>query len=272
MVSMANHSVQKITKLLLIGESGSGKTSALASLAKAGYKLRILDFDAGSDILYNLLKSDPEALARVEYETLTDKLKGSGDSVVSVGVPTAFRTGLELLTRWKMKERTLSDGTVFPAYDLGEPNTWGPDTIIVIDTLTHMSNAAVRYCKYAIPQKDGRMDVYNAQQRIEAVLALLYSDACRANVIVNTHISYVGEEGSEVGYPSSIGKALNNKIGSYFNTILQVKTSGSGPNTKREIITQPEGQVALKVSAPIGLPRKLPLETGLADFFKFVRG
>ena len=35
--------------LLLVSVSGMGKTGALASLAKAGYSLRILDFEADSD-------------------------------------------------------------------------------------------------------------------------------------------------------------------------------------------------------------------------------
>ena len=34
-----------VTKMLLIGDSGSGKTGATYSLLRAGYNLRFLDFD-----------------------------------------------------------------------------------------------------------------------------------------------------------------------------------------------------------------------------------
>ena len=51
MASIRNHRASEVTKLLLVGDSGSGKTSSLASLANAGYNLRILDFDDGLAIL-----------------------------------------------------------------------------------------------------------------------------------------------------------------------------------------------------------------------------
>ena len=51
MPSLANHQSNEFTKLLIEGDSGSGKTGALASLVKAGYKLRILDMDNGLDAL-----------------------------------------------------------------------------------------------------------------------------------------------------------------------------------------------------------------------------
>ena len=55
MASIKNHTSVDVTKLLLVGDSGSGKTASLATLANAGYKLRILDFDNGLDILPEFL-------------------------------------------------------------------------------------------------------------------------------------------------------------------------------------------------------------------------
>ncbi len=40
----------KPIKLALLGNSGDGKTGALASLANAGYRLAVFDFDGGLDI------------------------------------------------------------------------------------------------------------------------------------------------------------------------------------------------------------------------------
>lgn len=257
--------------MLLVGDSGVGKTGALASLAKAGYALRILDFDNGCDILFNALRSHPAAMDLIEYETLTDKLKSVNGMAMPDGIPTAFKQGIDLLDKWKMKERKGPDGGIIPAYDLGVPATWGTKTIVVIDSLTHMSNAALRYVKSTMPSKDGRNDIYNAQQMLEGTLALLYSSAFQCNVIVLSHISYSGEEGQEIGYPMSLGKALNPKVPSYFNTVLHVRVSGTGSGAKREILTQPEGNVALKTPFPSGLPRKFPIETGLADYFEALR-
>ena len=60
-------------KMLLIGDTGSGKTGALASLAKAGYKLHILDFDNGVPVIASYLNE--AELKTVEVEVLTDKMK-----------------------------------------------------------------------------------------------------------------------------------------------------------------------------------------------------
>src|SRR3990167_5326691 len=89
MANLANHPSALKTNLLFLGDSGMGKTGALASLAIAGYNLRIMDYDNGVDILANILKPGiqpymltPEqsltAISRVDYITLTDKFKTLG--------------------------------------------------------------------------------------------------------------------------------------------------------------------------------------------------
>ena len=50
MANIAKHISADVTKLLLVGDSGSGKTAALAALANAGKNLRILDYDDGLDL------------------------------------------------------------------------------------------------------------------------------------------------------------------------------------------------------------------------------
>jgi septum formation inhibitor-activating ATPase MinD len=58
MPQATKHQSHRTTKMLNMGDAGSGKTGALASLAKAGQRLVILDFDNGLDILIGLLKND----------------------------------------------------------------------------------------------------------------------------------------------------------------------------------------------------------------------
>jgi len=65
----------KAVKMLVVGESGTGKTGALASLAKAGYNLKIADFENGLDPLIAELRDDPDALARVSFMQFFDKIK-----------------------------------------------------------------------------------------------------------------------------------------------------------------------------------------------------
>ncbi len=88
MPSLSQHQSQNAIKALLIGDSGSGKTGALAPLVAAGYKLHILDLDNGLDVLYNILKTEcPDRPNQVFFETVTNKTKAIAGKVM----PRVFR-------------------------------------------------------------------------------------------------------------------------------------------------------------------------------------
>lgn len=264
----AHHS-GKTTKLLLIGDSGAGKTGALVPLVEAGYKMFVVDYDNGIDILINVLrKSKPEVLDNLVYETFRDKITPPGGLPVK---PVAYEQSMKLLTHWRNPERKFPDGTVLPADDYGPVASWGADTILVIDSLTMMGKAIMNWVKFVTPSKDGRADFFNAQTKMEEFIALVCGDQIRCNVIITSHIKYINEDTSSLGYPETIGTALSTKIGAFFNSILQVKALGTGGTGKRVIRTSPDGLVGLKNSRP-GLPATLSLETGLAEYFRHVQG
>src|SRR5262245_38973356 len=140
MPSLANHQSSEFTKLLLMGDSKSGKTGALASLVPK-FKLRILDFDNGLDALAQIVRRDnPGSLEGIEFRTLRDKFKSSPLGPIVDGTPTAFVDALRMLDHWKY-------GNV----DLGKPSEWGSDTILVLDSITFMSDAAFRFREPLVP-------------------------------------------------------------------------------------------------------------------------
>lgn len=261
MPSLDNHQSSKFTKLLLIGDSGTGKTGSLAALANGGYKLRILDMDNGLDPLRVHVK--PEFRPNVEFVTLRDKRKATGVGYVIDGQPTAFRRSLEMLDHWK-DEST----------DLGKPADWGPDTVLVIDSLTFLSDAAFDFrLPLVVRGKDDKFDnrmVYkDAQDAIANVLAGVTSEAFHTNVIVAAHIRYqTNPDGMMKGYPTSVGSALNAEIPRYFNSSA---LTTSKPGGKRVIQTVGTGLIDLKNPAAFKMAPELPIETGLLDFFKTVR-
>lgn len=264
------HQSGRSTKLLLIGDSGSGKTGALFSLAKAGYNLRLVDFDNGADVLASLAADDTKAGERIIYETFTDKFKSVNGKVLPDGIPSAFSRAMNMMTHWK----TTGEG----AYDLGKVSDWGPQDILVIDSLTHMSLAAFRLVlgmNGRMGQQPQMQDWGIAQDQIESMLALLYSTAVKCNVIVISHVSYIGgDDDNQIpvrGLPTALGKALSPKIGSYFNTILLCKSVGQGAQAKKQIITRTDGLIGLKHSAPGRLLTTYPQETGLATIFDILR-
>lgn len=262
MPTLTTHQSSKFTKLLLMGDSKSGKTGALASLT-AKYRLRILDYDNGLDALAHIVRRDnPKALDTIEFRTLRDKLKSSPLGTVTDGVPTAFIDGLKMLDNWKY-------GNV----DLGPPAKWGPEAILVIDSLTFMSDAAFRFREPLVPKsKDGKYDVRavykDSQDAIESVLSLLTSESFETNVIVISHVRYVDNpDGTKKGYPSAVGSALSPQIPRFFNSVALAQTVAG----KRTIQTAPTAMIDLANPASFKMLPTLPIETGLGTFFDVVR-
>lgn len=268
MPSLSHHQSNEYTKMLIEGDSGSGKTGGLASLVCAGYNLCILDFDNGLDPLKTfILKSCPDKIENVEFVTLRDQRKAGPTGPILVKRE-AFIRALKLLDRWKYKT---DDGT---EVDLGVPAEWGPDRILVVDSLTMLSDAAFDFREpLAVKGRDGKYDlraVYkDAQDAVENVLALLTSESFRTNVIVISHIKYVDNpDGSRKGYPTSVGSALSPIIPRYFNSVALFQTSAGGQRTLRTAAT---AMIDLKNPKPFEMAQEYPIETGLAEFFKVLR-
>ena len=59
-----------VVKLLLIGDSGTGKTGSVAALVRDGYVVRVLDMDAGWESLASAVRRTcPERLNSVIVES-----------------------------------------------------------------------------------------------------------------------------------------------------------------------------------------------------------
>jgi hypothetical protein len=276
MPSLSNLPSNKPVKGLYMGDPGAGKTGSLAGLVAAGYKLRIYDFDNLLVPLYTYAKRDAaDKLSNVSYQTFTDAMQNPGVPAVMIGgrmavqsftrgTPTAFVNGLKQLTKWYVPATDTS-----PAEDLGDPGTWGRDTIVVIDTLTNLAAAAFRYVVALNPlAKEPQTHYFSAQQMVMQVLTLLGSEQFNTNVLVLAHVDYKENHLSLMkGFPRSIGSALNSQIGGCFNCVLLAETKSP---TEKVIRTRSTGIVDLKNPVAINVPDELPLGTGLATIFKAV--
>lgn len=268
MPSIKSRQTTQSVKMLHIGDSGTGKTAALLALAKAGYNVRILDFDNGVDILSSLAmgEKDQTILDRLHYITCTDEMKSTkGGLIIPAGKPTAFTKAIKSLNHWQDDES-----------DFGPVADWTVNDVLVIDSLTFLSNAAMRYVCFEVGRVGApyQQDWLAAQRKVIGLLELLYSESIKCNVVINAHIRFIDiAEDYVQGYPESVGKSLPPQIPRYFNTVVQAKISGSGKNAKRKIRVVPDTSIGLKNAAPHNLKEAdLPLETGLADIFKAIRG
>lgn len=249
-------------KLLLLGDSKSGKTGSLTSLVKAGYKLRILDFDNLLDSLrYFVLKECPEMIENVEFRTLRDQRKMSDIGPVLAGAPSAFVSGMKMLDRWKYGD-----------IDLGVPASWGSDCILAIDSLSRLCDAAYDF-RFALASGDGnKFDgraVYgDAQDAVENVLAMLTSPRFETNVIVIAHGTYMDlPDGTKKIFPQGVGQKLSPKIPQYFPSYIRYRNQGGN----RTIQTVGDAMIDLANPRPFAAQASYPLATGLADFFAVLR-
>lgn len=268
MPSLSDHQSNQFTKLLLIGDAKTGKTGSLVSLVKAGYKLRILDYDNLLDILKYMVQNEcPEFINNIEFVSLRDKRKtGPGGSMID-GATKAFIDGMKLMDRWKYKN---PDGT---ETDLGKPGEWGPDCILVLDSLSRFCDAAYDFrLPLAVVDKAGNPNIQSvygdAQDAVEMALATLTSDNFETNVIVIAHIQYMDmPDGSKKGFPQGVGKALSPKIPQYFPSVVHYTNKGG----KRTLQTNSTPLIDLANPAPFAMEPSYPIETGLAQFFAVLR-
>jgi hypothetical protein len=293
MAPINQHPSSSTTKLLLIGVSGSGKTGALASLAEVGYKLRILDIDNGLDILKNYVtkpespyvKRNPRIAENVSFVTLTDPTRNMGGVLVPARV-TVWDRCMNLLYHWK-------DGDE----DLGKIADWDSNTVLVIDSLSMLSAAALNkhlqmqgVIGKSRTQNEGRRDVGMAQNLLRQFFYTIYDSSLRCNIILTSHITFTNEMGERPtspssenlspppgkGYPSAIGRALSPDIPRWFNSTLHIDATVLGGKPVHRIYTKAHGTgenaiIMAKNPAPMNVKDEYPIETGLADYFKAVR-
>ena len=237
MPALSAHQSKSSTKLLFIGDSGAGKTGALASLP-----------------------AKPQEFANLVVNDLQRELTAAGQTV----------------SESKLSPKHLNKSTDPETKEsLGPVSTWGPQDILVIDSLSMLSTAALNFVlsmNARLGQRPQLQDWGAGQDLIESMVQMLYDESIVCNVIVISHITYIGPEDNLTGYPNTLGKALPPKLGRYFNTILQAKSQGQGAGLRRKILTNTASSVELKNTAPLRVKPDYPLETGLADYFAAVRG
>jgi hypothetical protein len=291
MPKLGQHQSTQITKMILIGESGTGKTGSLVSLVKAGYKLHIIDLDNGLDVLVNMIKQEPnsaELLDLVDYFTITDRFKNLGGKAVPINSDVWPRV-MAKMSNWTNKSdviKGMKDGKPanlpIPAadvIDLGDPAAWGPDHILVVDSFTFLCKAAMRTVLRLNNRPAGPIyesDWNEAQTAIEEFLSWVYDVGFNTNVIMTAHIDYqtegTGKDRTVMRVvPQALGKKLGPKVGRYFNSMLEVRRIGVGAGLKRNIHTVPAGMLELKNPAPAKVKPQYDISDGLAEFFKAVR-
>jgi len=273
-------------KIIYLGHYGAGKTGSLASLAAAGFNVRILDIDKKTQILRDYMLNAERSIYLKASPGLWDAetAKGTAGRLSFVSLDETM-----VLAGAKGKERYVPKGDLWGkameqmnhwvdgASDFGNIGTWGPSDVLVLDGLSRLSQAAMdqqlalsgNITKFGSQLGDYRPDTYNAQIMIARLLQTLQSSAVKCHVIVICHIALTANEvGVSEGFPQTVGSKFAPKIGQYFSHALLAKQVGD----KRVIQTSAGGMVKLMTPAPLRVKSEYPLETGLAEYFRDVKG
>lgn len=236
MPSFTDHQSNTRAKILLVGDSGNGKTTLLASLANAGYKVRILDFDNGLDVLRDYLNEGADE--NIEYVTLSDE---PGKT------PKAFDTATKLIYREWIDPVTNKS--------LGRVQDWGGDHVLVIDSATFMGQAALRKALAAANKqttdKLSQPDWGEALRYVTTILAVLTSENIRCNLIITAHLRKSGEDSpTSKELPHFVTANFSATVGAYFNNIFRVEKRMVGKEEKVVIRTRGDHRTDLKTASP----------------------
>lgn len=244
---------------LCLGDSGVGKTGSLISLVRAGYKIKLLDLENGSRILYNLVMEQcPEMLDNVEVEKVATKYRITALGAKADKAPQGLTKVGKIIDRWQKEVNE--------------------DDIIVVDSLTALGRLCLVWSVAQNPGlRDRRQHYFNAQEVVEPLVATLTHEDFPCHTIILTHIDYRDLSADSKnpyikGYASSVGRALGDKIPTHFNEVFLYHTIGVGKAAKRQISSVPTSTVDVKNTAPSRLKSQYDINTGLAEIFSVLRG
>ena len=251
MAAYKDHPSSTSTKLLLVGDSGAGKTSCLATLANAGYKVRVMDFDSGLAPLGAHLT--PEGVENLHYISFVD----DPDSRA---------------TAWSRADKIFKLGWKTDTEDFGHISGWDSDTVLVLDSITFMADA-IRHKVLAddgikISGRTTTPQWGDTLRLLEARLGILTSASYKCNLVITALPIPITDDADVTRfYPKACTKNFSvNGISTYFNDVIAIKSRRNGQKYFR---TVSDNRMELKNSASDKVPAEM--DPDLAKLFELLQ-
>lgn len=285
-------------KGIIVAAPKTGKTGSIACLANAGYRVIVAAFDAGYDILLNLV--EPECQKNLIILPYEDRkgFKGASSkmAVGSIGTPSAYPKFAQFLNDGRARLALCQGGEVV---ELGASDTWGYDTFLVVDNLTSLARCAMDYL-LSLQGRDRlgmrRRDWKIVADDVDDLLIQMTQSAYRYHIAVLAHWTVQGprefededknnpdktDYNNEIRQmekdliptkqvPVSIGRKLSGNLIQHFPSALWCEINDRG-----ERIFNLEPTAVRDSGVPVRpgtLPKTLPIETGLLQIFRAVTG
>lgn len=283
-------------KALNVGKPGAGKSGAFVDVLIADPEARAfwLNFDRGNfatvvGVAQRDPKTgqprDPKLVARllneqIFYHNFIDKIDTVNGVIQIVGTPTAFSDVGKKLKNW---------GPPFPEPTpqnprAGDINQLGPKDWLIPDSISAMGDAALRYSLFnsgRLTKRPEQSDWGDAINRLAMFFEMFNDPDLPFNIYATTHVRFVGDREAGVDakgnaneldmVPNALGQKLPQEIGRYFNNIIETRTVGDGPGSRRMIYTRPPGGLQLRSSNPGAVKPEYELYGGLAKWVADLR-
>lgn len=291
MPSLTELAENRLLRIILVGHPKAGKTGAVACLANAGWEIGILDFDNNPDPLVEYV--NPEARDRVSIITLQDKVRfgapRGGKEMVDVDEDaTALTRAFRALDNWEKGD---------PSHPWGAVRTWGPNRILMCDSLTGMGDASFDRIKVINNRGGGRVTDadYNLAMNDQDYLLKKVMGEYHCHVIVTAHLKMIGpkierfakddapelveaklaisaanaEKVETRWYPSALGRALPQNILRRIPAAALVEARDG----RQRIVIKPQANLDLDLGVPVSLPKSiLDQATGLLQIMQAYTG
>ena len=224
-------------KMLLYGETGTGKTTCTRTLIDAGFEVRFLAAESNAisgitNALEQWEKTKGKKVPEGQFgmmiparpkKRLADMVKSQGDFI-----------GKSLESQLKAADPKRKDYTRYlevlkstvqfvdnrSAKDYGSVDDWGEDTVLVVDGLTIICEAiqqSVLGGKLATSQPE-----WGVMQKLLVEFLRQLTEDIGCNLVILAHPNKEIDPllGAQKIYPSSIGQALNNLLPTFFTEVV----------------------------------------------------
>jgi hypothetical protein len=223
--------------IVLLGESGTGKTYSIGTLVETGVPVSFLALEPGIESLFGYYtdrgKPIPPNLSWHILRPPESDFASMIDTAEKINTY-SFKMLADMTdpNRNKYNQfvsllRTLNDFVDERTGEkLGPVNKWGPERFLIIDALTGINRAALDLVAGSKPARS-MSDWGIAQDQIERILRMLTQD-CKCGFVLISHVEKEKDEitGSMKLTMSTLGKALAPKLPLMFSDLIYTYRDG----------------------------------------------
>jgi len=216
--------------ILLLGETGTGKTHAIRTLLDAGITPFIIFTEPGMEVLGDLPPEDCHwkyiAPASPDWDAMVDSAKKINQ------LPFQSIAKMEDINKRRYAQfidvlQALHDFTCDRTGEsFGDVATWGPDRAIVIDSLSGLNVMAMNLVVGSKPTKS-MADWGMAMDNLERLVQKLCTDT-NAFFILTGHLEREVDEvsGGVTLMASTLGRKLAPRLPRFFSDVIQTQRKG----------------------------------------------